>query len=274
MRAVTPATDLVLAVAEARGTGATGIKVYADLPGEEVAAIVREAHRQHVLVWAHGAVFPASPRQVVEAGADVVSHACMLAYEASDPMPRAYHRRAPVQAEKFHDGANPKVDALLEEMRSRGTVLDATLWVYRELDRDHASDPKGPQPYCSLALAEAITRRAAKAGVAVSAGTDGFPRQPDPWPALQDELELLQDGAGLPPAEVIRSATLIGARTIGQESEMGTIAPGKLANLVFLTKDPLKDVRAFRTVVLTVKRGTELWRKDYRPVTPQEDPGE
>ena len=274
MRAVGPATDLAQAVAEARGTGATGIKIYADLPGREVAAIVGEAHRQHLLVWAHAAVFPASPKDVVEAGADVVSHACMLAYQASDAMPRAYHRRAPVQAEKFHHGANPQVDALLQQMAARGTVLDATLWVYGELDREHAADPKGPAPYCGLALAAAITRRAEQAGVAVSAGTDGFPPRTALWPALQDELELLQDEAGFTPAQVIGSATLIGARTIGHLDEMGTIAPGKLANLVFLSQDPLKDVRAFRSVVLTVKRGAELWRKDYRPVTAEEDPGE
>jgi imidazolonepropionase-like amidohydrolase len=274
MRAVGPRTDLRQAVAEARGTGAAGIKIYADLPADEVAAIVREAHRQHILVWAHAAVFPASPQQVVEAGADVVSHACMLAYQASDVMPRAYHRRAPVQAAKFQDGANPAVDALIDEMRARGTVLDATLWVYADLERERAADPKGPEPYCRLALAEAIAARAARAGVAISAGTDGFSPQPDLWPALQDELELLQDKAGLSPAEVIRSATLVGARTIGQETQMGSIEPGKLANLVFLSKDPLKDVRAFRSVVLTVKRGAELWRKDYRPVTPEEDTGE
>jgi imidazolonepropionase-like amidohydrolase len=53
---------------------------------------------------------------------------------------------------------------------------------------------------------------------------------------------------------------------------MGTIAAGKLANLAFLAQDPRKDVRAFRSVVLTVKRGRQFWRKDYRPVTPQEDP--
>ena len=55
---------------------------------------------------------------------------------------------------------------------------------------------------------------------------------------------------------------------------MGTIAPGKLANLVFMTQDPLKDVRAFRSIVLTVKRGAQYWRKDYRPVTPGEDTSE
>jgi imidazolonepropionase-like amidohydrolase len=45
MRAVTPSTDLMLAVAEAKGTGATAIKIYADLPGELVKHITDEAHR-------------------------------------------------------------------------------------------------------------------------------------------------------------------------------------------------------------------------------------
>jgi hypothetical protein len=39
---------------------------------------------------------------------------------------------------------------------------------------------------------------------------------------------------------------------------------------VFVAKDPTADVRAFRSVVLTVKRGAAFWRKDYRPVTPGE----
>jgi imidazolonepropionase-like amidohydrolase len=274
MRAVTPQTDLPRAVAEAHGTGATAIKIYADLPAEVVAAITREAHRQGLLVWAHAAVFPASPKEVVEAGADVVSHACMLGYQASAVMPHAYHRRAPVEAGKLPGGVNPAVETLLGEMRTRGTVLDATLWVYGEMTREHAAHPEGAAPYCEAALAEALTARAYKAGVKISAGTDGFSPQPDLWPALQDELELLQDKAGMAPADVIRSATLTGAQTIGRQGEMGSVGPGELADLVFMTKDPLKDVRAFRTVVLTVKRGAQFWRKDYRPVTPEEDPGE
>jgi imidazolonepropionase-like amidohydrolase len=271
MRAIEARTDLPRAIAEAHGTGATAIKIYADLPSEEVAAITREAHHQGLLVWAHAAVFPASPKQVVEAGVDVVSHACMLGYQASGVMPRAYHRRAPVEADRFRDGANPAVDALLGEMRKRGTVLDATLWVYADMERERAAHPNGPAPYCSEALAEALAARAYRAGVAISVGTDGFSPQPDLWPALQDELELLQDKAGVRPADVIRSATVIGAQTIGRQGEMGTIAPGKLADLVFTAKDPLQDVRAFRSVVLTVKRGARFWRKDYKAVTREED---
>ena len=68
MQMITPQTDLEIAVAEARGTGATAIKIYADLPGDLVLAITTEAHRQGALVWAHAAVFPASPAEVIQAG--------------------------------------------------------------------------------------------------------------------------------------------------------------------------------------------------------------
>src|SRR6478735_6996660 len=65
MQAITDETDLVIATALARGTHASAIKVYADLPADLVAAIVTEAHRQGIPVWAHLAVFPALPLDVV-----------------------------------------------------------------------------------------------------------------------------------------------------------------------------------------------------------------
>ncbi|MBS0388773.1 MAG: hydrolase, partial [Proteobacteria bacterium] len=85
MQAITDQTDLPLAIAAARGTGATAIKIYADLSASLVSRITAEAHRQHLLVWSHAAVFPALPRDVAAAGVDVMSHACLLGYQFSDP---------------------------------------------------------------------------------------------------------------------------------------------------------------------------------------------
>ena len=273
MQAITPQTDLKLAVAEARGTSATAIKIYADLPGDLVRAITAEAHRQGTLVWAHAAVFPASPAEVIDAGVNSVSHTCMLAYQVSSMMPRAYHDRAPVEEARFAQGDNPVVEGLLQDMRRRGTILDATVRVYVEMAANHAAHPTGPTPYCSEGLAERLTAEAYRAGVDVSTGTDGFSKASDPWPSLQDELELLQNKVGMKPADVIRSATVVGARAMGQEKDMGAVEPGKLADLVFTRENPLKDVSAYRTVVLTVKRGAPFWRKDYSPspIKPGED---
>jgi imidazolonepropionase-like amidohydrolase len=266
MRAITGETDLKIAVAEAHGTGATAIKIYADLPGTLVKGITEEAHRQHMLVWAHAAVFPATPREVIDAGVDVVSHSCLLAYQASHPVPPAYHGRPPVDAGKF-TGDNPELDALFADMKSRGTILDATLYVYEAMWR--APNPQ-PPPYCRLALAEKIAAEAHRAGVLVSTGTDapGSPR--DPYPSLFTELSLLVHHAGFTPAAAIDAATRVGAMTIGRSADMGSVAPGKLADLVFVAKNPLADIDSLKSVVMTVKHGHLYRRAEFKPITKDE----
>ena len=109
-------------------------------------------------------------------------------------------------------------------------------------------------------------------GVLISAGTDAFTKVADPWPSLLDELELLQDKAGMKPTDVLHSATVVGAMTMHLQGEMGTLESGKLANMVFTRQDPTIDIRALRSVVLTVKRGAPYWRKDYRLPTSVPDP--
>ena len=70
-------------MAEARGSGATAIKLYANLSGPLVAAITNEAHGQGLPVWAHAAMRGgATARDVVSAGVDVVSHATLIARES------------------------------------------------------------------------------------------------------------------------------------------------------------------------------------------------
>ena len=268
MQAIDEDTDLPLAVARARGTGATAIKIYANLPAGLIARITAEAHRQRMQVWAHGMVFPTPPADVIAAGPDVVSHSCYLAYQAVEKRPQSYQQRVPIDPAPFLRGRNPAMALLFTEMRRRGMLLDATLRVYRE--GEARARAGGPPPYCSLDLAAALTAQAHRAGIAISAGTDGDTAAGAPYPGLFDELELLVGKAGFTPADAIRSATLIGARSMGQDAQMGTIAPGKLANMVVLSRDPLADIANMRSVVLTVKRGRAYPRDDFRPVTPEE----
>ncbi len=262
MQAIDDHTDLVTAVTLARGTSATAVKIYANLPGSLVAAITREAHRQGMKVWAHGMVFPATPEEVVRAGVDTVSHTCYLAYQAMAKRPDAYQHRFPVDYALFeHD--NPAMAALFAEMHRRGIILDATNRVY--IEGEEAARKAGKTPQCTVALATKLTNQAWRAGVLISSGTDGETPPEAPWPAVFDEFELLGGPAGLPPEAVIRAATLTGAMAMGQEKDMGTIEPGKLANLAILSKNPLLDVHNLRSVVLTVKRGRRFQRADYHP---------
>ena len=66
------------------------------------------------------------------------------------------------------------------------------------------------------------------------------------------------------------SATLVGARAAGQDKEMGSIEPGKLANFVVLAADPLADIDNIERIEMTVKRGREYRRADYAAPTPKE----
>ena len=259
-QAIDARTNLPLAVAQAKGTYATAVKIYANLPGPLVAAITSEAHRQGMQVWAHGMVFPATPFEVVDAGVDTASHTCYLAYQAMARRPDSYQHRFPVDPSLFEQD-NPTMTKLFADMARRGTVLDATLHVYREVDE--VARKQNKPPLCTVALAAKLTNQAYRAGVRISAGTDGDTPANDAWPALFEELELLHDAAALPPMAVVQAATMNGARATGDAKDMGSIEPGKLANMVVLDRNPLDDVRNFRSVVLTVKRGRRFPRVEF-----------
>ena len=258
LQAITANTNLMLAVAQARGTGAAGIKIYADLPAAEVNRIVAEAHRQGFPVWAHACVFPTSPAEGVAAGLDSVSHAYMLAYELNPTGSLAYHTKPAIDPAKL--AADQTVlPAIFADMIRRGTILDATVHTFFESDLHQKPEAPARGPICAQVAAAAY-----RAGVAISAGTDFVPKSDDPYPGLQTEMETLVRDVGMTPADVIRAATSVAARTLKADAEMGTLAPGKLANLVFVARNPLTDISALRTVVLTVKRGHAYPRTDYR----------
>ena len=265
MQAIDADTDLVLAVAMARGTGASGIKIYADLPSDTLARIVAEAHRQGIPVWAHAAVFPATPLDGVRAGVDVVSHSCPLAYEVSPVKPQSYREWTAVDEAVFGDGMPAAMRDLFAEMAAAGIVLDATNRVHVEHAEGYRQDPTGRPPRCSAELTWRLTRQAHLQGVAVAAGTDGETGADAPFPALHEELEMLAGPVGMAPADVLAAATRVAARALGQDGEMGTIEAGKRANLLFVRGNPLEDVANLRNVVLTVKAGRAYPRAEYLP---------
>jgi imidazolonepropionase-like amidohydrolase len=263
VQAVTDKTDLPLAVAMARGTYATAIKLYGDLSPELAAKIVTEAHRQHMPVWAHSTLFPAKPSDVVRAGVDAISHACLLVHEASHHiLSVADHESVPV--EQFAAGRSPLLDAVFLEMVKRGTILDATVWTF-DVNEVQPTPPPG-RAKCDGPIGAAITSQAYRDGVMISAGTDNVAPWNDAWPDLFHELHWLVQGAKMPPSAVIQSATLIGARAAGQEREMGSIAVGKLANMVVLGRNPLEDIDNLKSIELVIKRGRAYQRSAFKPL--------
>ena len=110
-------------------------------------------------------------------------------------------------------------------------------------------------------LGKGMTRRMHEAGVAIAAGSDLAGRDVLPGFSLHDELGLLVD-AGLTPMEALRAGTSEAARLLEATTTVGTIAPGKAADLVLLDGDPLDDVKNVGTISAVVLRGKLLERAD------------
>jgi hypothetical protein len=86
-----------------------------------------------------------------------------------------------------------------------------------------------------------LTHDAYRAGVPVMVGTDAGDSFIFPGSSVHDELQELVT-AGLSPAEALRAATLSGAEYLGRSGDLGTVQPGRLADLVLLDADPLASV--------------------------------
>lgn len=258
-RAVDQTTDIRMAVAEAKGTGATGVKLYANLSASLVKAIAAEAHRQGLMVWTHATIFPAKPSDAVEAGADSISHTPYLAWEAAPRVPVDYRSRA--SADFAHIAPDtPKIAALLDQMKEHGTILDATLRIFQQ-----SAGRMGPG---ILPWSYAVTRAAHEKGVLVDAGTDSqgvvSAKQVDAGPAVAEEMALLVDQCGFTPAAAIQAATQVSAMASGQAALRGTIARGMAADLVVLSADPLADIKNVRKVVEVIKDG-KIFRSAQKP---------
>ena len=252
--------DPVQLVTAAKAAGATGMKLYGDLSAQTAQRITKEAHRNGLAVWAHATLFPARPSDLVRSGVDVLSHAPYLIWEAVEKLP-VYHERVRLAPFSRVLPTDPAVERTLKLMAKRRTILDATLVFFnlRATAPESAGEDFRADRATFMAAAKwgaGVTRRARELGVPVAAGTDEMGgEEGNSLPNLHRELQLLVDEAGFTPIQAISSATSVAAQTLKIEKTVGTIAVGKLANLVVLRADPTKDIRNTREIALILKRG-------------------
>jgi hypothetical protein len=115
---------------------------------------------------------------------------------------------------------------------------------------DTVRQPERPRPGVDFAMR--MTKRLHDAGVRVLPGTDHPIAVMIPGASLHEELALLVR-AGLTNAEALRAGTLNPAVYLGMTDSLGTIAPGKVAELVLLDANPLENIR-------NVARVNSVWR--------------
>jgi len=242
MRAVTDSTNLVLAVAQAKGTGASGIKLYADFSAPLVFKIVAESKKQHMMVWAHAWLGPAKPSELVKAGVGSISHAKMLLNELMDSVPTSWKK--PALPRQFWKDSVPDNHVLFALMREHHTILDATLATYKKWGREE------PEKEYLYEISKIMTARAYQSGVKICAGTDD-----DQELFVQNEMQLLVHDAGFSPIDALIAATQNGADAIGIGNKTGSVEIRKTADLLVLDKNPLDNIENIKTVYLVIKGG-------------------
>jgi len=242
MLAVTDTTDLPAAIAAAKGTGATGIKLYANLSSRLAASIIAEAHKQHMVVWGHAWLQQAKPSDLVKAGIDVISHAPLIIREKLDSIPTAWKKEH--HDEQFWNSVTPDLSGLFDLMKSRHTILDPTLLTYKQWA---AEDPGMQYDY---ELTRRITAQAYRSGITIAAGTDDDQKE-----FVDKEIELLVKDAGFTAIDAIIAGTLNGAKTLNIDKSVGTVAKGKIADLMLLEKNPLEKIDNIGSVVMVIKDG-------------------
>lgn len=263
-RVVTDDSDLAQIVAEARGSGAAGIKVYSAVAPGLLARIVKEAHGQGLKVWSHATIFPSKPSDAVAAGVDVLSHSGGLYPEARPDVPASFTEGVmewmPEQDFAAVDPAAAPFSGLYVAMRRKGTLLEPTMSAG---ERQRSTKGREEQAEHLARAAQRIdmkarwqwacdaTRAAHEAGVSIVAGTDS-----NGGVSVAPEMETLVR-CGLSPLDAIRAATLNAARAIGIEATHGSIEVGKAADLVIIAGDPLEEIANVRKIVGTVKAGRQ-----------------
>jgi imidazolonepropionase-like amidohydrolase len=208
----------------------------APMTDEEMSTLIEVAHRNGIKVTAHN-------------GSSVAAHQAMKF--GIDGFEHGYHLDMSV----------------LKEMKAKGVWLVPTIVVSQsgalEFYKKIGSPPWYLERVKSTGIDHwAMLQNAIHLGINIALGTDQFPFEPnDGTTATIAEAELYVK-AGMTPLQALRTATVNSAQMIGMDKDIGALEPGKYADVVAVTADPLKDIHALRTIGLVMKGGTVV-RNDW-----------
>ena len=270
--------------------GYVQIKIYSSVKPELVPVIADEAHKRGLRVSGH---VPSGmiAEQFVRDGADEIQH---MNFIMLNFMPDVTETRTPVRFTEpgkrsaSLDLNSVQVTQFISFLREHHTVIDPTLAIWEATYTDRPGnipmidaymfdrlplqvqrglktagqalsvpDPATDQLYrASYANFVRMLKKLYDNGITIVAGTDqgsGY--------ALDRELEIYNQ-SGIPASEVLRIATLTGAQVMKRDNELGSITPGKLADMILIGGDPTTNISDIRKVDTVIKDGTIMYPKE------------
>lgn len=284
--------DVLKEVRRQAKLGVDYIKLYTGVPAKLAAVAIAEAHARRVAVIGHlGAT---TWKDAAELGIDGICHGASWESRALPAQRRvAYQGSAqPYLLKRVEwlsdlDLGGDELRATVAALVKRRVVVDPTLIAYetkfRARDAFFVRSPDlafVPRKVLELWRAEppltqnwsseddararaawskmlALVKLYHDQGVRLVAGSD----EPNPWvvpgPSLHRELQLLVS-AGIPAGEALQMATRNAAAALGILSQAGTLEPGKFADLLVLSADPLQDIANTRAIELVLQRGRRV----------------
>jgi len=261
------------------------MKIYSSVKLEEVKDVAEEAHRLGMTVTGHVPI-GLNAYQTIEAGQDQINHIPYIVDIMVPTLPADASRLDHANAAANLDLNSPAAQQAIAFLVQHGTVVDPTLALFEFFSASTAkpaasiepgvlkvapelqailADVGPPSPQAEIrekvfAKELAVVGALHKAGVPIVAGTD----QTVPGHSLHREIELYVQ-AGFTPMEAIQAATIVPARVMGLDKEIGTVEAGKRADVIILDGNPLESIRNVRKVEFVITNGimyncAELWR--------------
>ncbi|MEX0300006.1 MAG: amidohydrolase family protein [Kordiimonas sp.] len=280
----------------AKQRGLDFLKPYSEIPREGYFELAKAAGEQDLYLAGH-LPFRVSAFEAIEAGQRSIEHAMLFVWECfpemtslreSSDIRSVYTNELRMRMIKEHD--TKRCSALHQAMKQQGTAFVPTHTTRKldayALDENYRNDARLkyiPAPLRMLWLqdADGMARRAGegaaesfqafyefgieqtgiahKAGVPIFVGTDTPDSFAFPGSGMHDELDHFIK-AGLNPLEALQAATIKPAHFLGLSGQAGEITSGARADLVFLSENPLNDIRALRNIEAVMLAGNHYDR--------------
>jgi len=244
---------------------------------------IDQSHAKGIRVAVHATQL-ATAKEAVKAGADILVHS-VDDKEVDDEFIKLLKQKGTIYTSSISvlDGYNRTFAQQFDFNQADFEIADpyfmGSLFDLRKISKDEIpervqnimANPGAAIESASerVDIAKKNLKKLQDAGVTIATGTDAGNIGTLHASSMYQELVIMKD-AGLSANEILTNSTLNGAKLMGKEKELGSIAAGKLADIVVLNKNPLEDITNYRSISMVMKDGETYDPKELLSSKPEE----